>query len=83
MIVHVNSDDLEFLLNQLITDLEGIEDRNDPFLRDCEKVIERVMRKIDQAKAREYRKMNRELVDENEKKYPMLSAFCKGFRGRK
>lgn len=62
MIVHVNSDDLEFLLNQLMTDLEGIEDQSDPFLRDCEKLIERIRRKIDQAEAREERKMSRELI---------------------
>ena len=65
MIVHVNSDDLEFLLNQLATDLEGIEDRSDPFLKDSEKLIERVRRKIDQAEAREDRKMNRKLIEEN------------------
>lgn len=82
MIVHVNSDDLELLLNQLITDLEGIEDRNDPFLRDCEKVIERVRRKINQAEAREDRKMSRELIKANEKKYPMISTFCKRYGGR-
>lgn len=82
MIVLVNSDDLEFLLNQLTTDLEGIEDQSDPFLRDCEKLIERIRRKIDQAEAREERKMSREIIKANEKKYPMISAFCKRYGGR-
>lgn len=66
MIVHVNFDDLNFLLAQLTTDLEGIDDPNDPFLRDCEKLIERIRRKIDQAEAREDRRINRELIKENE-----------------
>ena len=67
MIVHVNSDDLEFLLNQLTTDMEGIEDPGDPFLKDCEKLIERVRRKISQAEAREERKMSRELINANKR----------------
>lgn len=82
MIVHVNSEDLNFLLAQLTTDLEGISDPNDPFLLDCEKLIERVSKKIKQAEAREERKMYRGEIKTIEEKYPMLAAFCKRHGGR-
>ena len=77
MIVHVNYEDLNFLLAQLTTDLEGIEDQSDPFLRYCEKLIERIRRKIDQAKAREDRRINRELIKENEKSVRRFRLFVK------
>lgn len=67
MIVHVDLDDLNFLLDQLTANLEATEDTNDPFFKEGERLIERVCRKIDQAKAREERKICRELINANRK----------------
>lgn len=57
MIVHIDSEDLDFLLDNLAASIEGSKDEQ--WEKSCEKVFERVYKKRDQAIARNERKLLR------------------------
>lgn len=61
MIVHINKDDLDFLIGNLSATLEGVDDRESKWAKQCERIIEKAYKKIEEAENRDQRKRMRKI----------------------